>query len=132
MTSPSGLVLLDTNVLVHLVRGRDFGRAIDQSYGLRTRPDRPLISVVTVGEMLSLARLWKWGAQKQDRMLEVIREMVVVDINSEPVLRYYAQFDHHLVERGQPIGQNDLWIAATTAATGATLLPTYSDVHRMA
>lgn|SRR5262249_54269346 len=127
MTLPSGLVLLDTNVLVHLVRGNDFGRTVDQQYGLRTRLDRPLLSVVTVGEIFSLARRWKWGSDKEGRMLDLVRELVVVDIHREEILRSYAMIDQYLVEKGRPIGDNDTWIAATAAATSATLLTTDQD-----
>ena len=60
MTAAPELILLDTNVLFHLVRGNAFGRAVNQSYGLTDRKERPLISVVTVGEMLSLAKKLSW------------------------------------------------------------------------
>jgi tRNA(fMet)-specific endonuclease VapC len=61
MTAAPELILLDTNVLVHLVRGNEFGRSVNQAYGLADRKERPLISVVTVGEMLSLAKKLSWG-----------------------------------------------------------------------
>lgn len=54
---PTGrLVILDTNVLVQLIRGNAIGLALDTAFALRSRQDRPLISVVTVGEMLALAK----------------------------------------------------------------------------
>ncbi len=61
MTAPSGLVLLDTNIVLFLVRGSDFGRRIDAEYNLLQRPDRPLISVVNdfdalAGQSLKLSR----------------------------------------------------------------------------
>ena len=49
--------------------------------------------------------------------MELVRECVVVDINSEEVLRWYAELDHHTESRGRRMGKNDLWIAATAAAT---------------
>jgi predicted nucleic acid-binding protein len=61
MTAAPELILLVTNILVHLVRGNEFGRSVNQSYGLADRKERPLISVVTVGEMLSLAKKLTWG-----------------------------------------------------------------------
>jgi tRNA(fMet)-specific endonuclease VapC len=127
MTSPPGLLLLDTNILLHLVRGNEFGKSIDAAYGLRARPDRPLISVVTVGEILSLAKKFNWGTKKQERMLELVRELVVVDINNDAVLKKYGEIDHFLESNGRVVGDNDTWIAATAAATTATLLTTDKD-----
>ena len=127
MTAAPDLILLDTNVLVHLVRGNEFGQAVNKSYGLTERKERPLISVVTVGEMLSLAKKLTWGDEKQAKMLDLVRELVLVDINSEPVLRSYAAIDEYLRQNGRTIGKNDIWIAATVAATSATLLTTDRD-----
>ncbi len=127
MTAAPELILLDTNVLVHLVRGNEFGQSVTQTYGLADRTERPLISVVTVGEMLSLAKKLNWGYKKQGRMLDLVRELVLVDINSEPVLRSYAAIDDYLRRNGSTIGKNDIWIAATVAATSATLLTTDRD-----
>ncbi len=122
MTAPMGLLLLDTNVLLHLVRGNAFGRSLDAAYGLRARSERPLISVVTVGEILSLAKKFGWGEEKRLRMLELLGELVVVDIHSNSVLQKYSEIDHYLETNGRSVGDNDTWIAATAAATAATLL----------
>ena len=43
------------------------------------------------------------------------------------MLDAYADLGAHLRRGGRPIGQNDLWIAATALATGATLLTTDTD-----
>lgn len=48
--------LLDTNILVHLIRGDETGKRIDERFGLRENLLVCAISVVTVGEMLSLAQ----------------------------------------------------------------------------
>jgi predicted nucleic acid-binding protein len=55
MTAP-GLLLLDTSVLLHLLRGTAVGRSMDEAYALSTREERPLISIVTVGEVMAIAR----------------------------------------------------------------------------
>lgn len=55
---PAGkLVLLDTTVLVELVRNREVGQRMDRDFALTTRADRPLISIVTVGEAMSLGAI---------------------------------------------------------------------------
>lgn len=65
MIPPERLVLLDTNVLIHLVRGNAIGRAIDARYGLRARPERPLISMVTVGDGHEVRGVAKLGREKE-------------------------------------------------------------------
>ena len=61
--SPSGY-LLDTNILVHLIRGKPVGKAIEANFGLQGALNRSTICIVTVGEAYSLARKWNWGQQR--------------------------------------------------------------------
>lgn len=49
------LYLLDTNILVHLVRGDAVGQHIRSKYSPALLEPRPLISIVTEGELRSLA-----------------------------------------------------------------------------
>ena len=49
MSQSSRLLLLDTNIVIHLVRGGNIGQAIDSRFELRARRERPLVSVVTLG-----------------------------------------------------------------------------------
>lgn len=121
------LLLLDTNVVLHLVRGKATGEALDRAYGLRARPDRPLISVVTIGEMMAMAKRLNWGAKKVETLKRLAGELVVVDIQNQTVLDKYADIDSFAVKNGHVIGDNDVWIAATAAAAGAVLLTTDKD-----
>ncbi|XYH97447.1 hypothetical protein ACMHYB_58460 [Sorangium sp. So ce1128] len=52
----TGLVLLDTVVVLYLVRGNDTGKGIDAAIRLSARAERPLISIITVGEALGFAQ----------------------------------------------------------------------------
>jgi tRNA(fMet)-specific endonuclease VapC len=132
---PGGtLILLDTNVLVHLVRAKAVGQQIDQDYGITKRTDRPLISVVTAGEAKSLALKLGWSKAKQDLLNELLRHLVVVNIHTTPILDLYAEIDHYsekVVKPARPLGQNDMWIAATAAATGAYLITTDNDFDHL-
>jgi len=80
------LILLDTNILIHLVRGNATGKAIDARYGLRDRPERPLISIVTVGEVMKFAEWRNWGERKRATLRELLEELVIVDISDEAIL----------------------------------------------
>lgn len=127
MNGDGRLLLLDTNVILHLLRGKATGIAIDTAYALRTRAERPLVSVVSVGEILSFATQRGWGVSKVNQLKKLVEELVVVDVRSQSVLQRYAAIDSYLVKSGRRISDNDTWIAATAAATGAILLTTDKD-----
>lgn len=115
-------ILLDTGPALILARGREAARRLDGMYALTARREVPLLSIVSVGELLLIARSNGWGADKQKRLRELLENLVIVDIRSQPVVDAYAELGAFARKGGQAIGQNDLWIAATARATGATLL----------
>ena len=53
MIAPGDLILLDTNVILYLLRGKAVGQWIRQTYQLDS--ERPLVSMISVGEILALA-----------------------------------------------------------------------------
>lgn len=127
MNGRSELLLLDTNIVIHLLRDNETGRRVDASFQIRHRPDRPLISIVTVGECLSLVRQFKWGAHRIEALEALLRELVIVPIDSRPVLDRFGELHAWTKSIGRALSHNDLWIAATSAATGAHLVTTDAD-----
>lgn len=125
MSSLRKLFLLDTGIVLHAVRGSGLWLHVDATFQLRHQPYRPLISAITVGEALALAARNGWGEEKRRKLESLLRELVILDINVEAILRAYADLD--LATRRRPIGDNDLWIAATACATGAHLITTDTD-----
>lgn len=123
--------VLDTNVIVHLLRWKDIGQQINARFGLLTAATMPIISAVSLGEARSLVRQWSWGAEKVERLYALLVRFVVIDIRSEPILRHYAELDHGSKNVGRRMNPNDVWIAATAAATGATLLTTDKDFDHL-
>ena len=65
--------MLDTGVLVNLVRNNATGQAIEATLQLSSRSERPFYCVVTEGELRSLAALWSWGEPKMARVDELLR-----------------------------------------------------------
>lgn len=122
MTTTHALILLDTSVLVHLFRNDDIGQKVAADNSLLERSEKPLISIVTVGEALAIAEKNGWGKPKKDRLTVLLTQLVVVDINSLNVLVKYATIDAWCKSNGKCLGKNDLWIAATASAVGAHLL----------
>lgn len=127
MSEGRELLLLDTNIVIHLLRNNEVGKRVDAAFQIRHRPDRPLISVVTVGECLSLVRQFHWGPAKIEAMEALLRELVIVAIDSRPVLERFGELHAWTRSAGRALSDNDLWIAATAAATSAHLVTTDKD-----
>jgi len=130
MTTPSTF-LLDTNIVLALLRDNALGKAVDRAYALSGSQSRNLLSVVSVGELLSFAARNNWQAQRRARLEKALQELVWVDINDQLTLDAYARIDAVSIATGHKMGQNDLWIAACTLATGATLLTTDRDFDHL-
>jgi tRNA(fMet)-specific endonuclease VapC len=120
----SSVYVLDTNILVALVRAGPLGRYVDQTYRLTDQPFRPLISVVTVGEVLKLAKEFCWQSKKVDTLRHLLAQLIWLDINHDETLDAYAEIAHWSERNGKKKPQNDYWIAATTKVVGGTLLTT--------
>jgi tRNA(fMet)-specific endonuclease VapC len=131
--------LLDTNIVVALVRYPNFSEYLKSTYPTNSRR---IISVVTQGEAKSLTIQWKWGASKLQRLEYVLSTFIIYPIKLEKVIHAYAQIDAFsqgkLPEQPLPVGmsarnmgKNDLWNAATANATGASLLTTDTDFNHL-
>ncbi len=131
MSALPSLYLLDTNVLVHLVRGDAVWARVRATYQPLLLEPRPLISVATSGELRSLALQFNWQAEKIDQMEFCLAYLQRISIDDSEIIRAYAAIDAHLQRTGQPLGKNDVWIAATAAVTGARLLTTDKDFDRL-
>jgi len=125
---PEPLYLLDTNVLLALIRGSELGRRIDARYKLTKTPFRPLACIVSHGEIRALAEANGWSERKRQALSEMLANVTTVDISDEQVIDAYV--DVYMAYRRHPkgdqtnAGENDFWIAAAARATKATLLTT--------
>jgi tRNA(fMet)-specific endonuclease VapC len=130
----SELYLLDTNVVLMLVRGGPLGEFIDATFGLRTGKRRPVISVVTHGEVRVLASRNNWGTAKLTTLQDTLDALVTVDINVAEVIDAYVEIDIYSQQHpdgARNMGKNDLWIAACAKASGATLLTIDKDFDHL-
>jgi tRNA(fMet)-specific endonuclease VapC len=128
------LYFLDTSVLVVLVRWNDLGKLINERYELLERAERPLISIVSHGELRSMARRNGWGEKKLAGVEAALTSFVTVDINQKRVIESYVRIDkaaHEFPKGDLNPGKNDLWIAASACAAEATLIATDTDFVRM-
>jgi predicted nucleic acid-binding protein len=128
---PYTLVVLDTNILVHMVRGGSLEKRIHAEYApLMTQP-RPMISVVVDGELRSLSMQFEWGQRRAIHALFLLGYFDRVTIDRPDVLQAYAVIDSYSKRVGRRMGKNDLWIAATAYVTGAELLTTDNDFDHL-
>lgn len=58
--------LLDTNVILNLVRTNPLGRYIDSAFHLSSARRRPLVSIVSHGELPVMADRNGWGESKRE------------------------------------------------------------------
>jgi tRNA(fMet)-specific endonuclease VapC len=118
-------LLLDTNILLQLVRNKELGQRLTVQFNLADAVYRPLISIVTVGEIWALADQFAFGAQKRQFLNKVLAAMIILDINDESVIESYVLVDRACRKApggARVLSKNDLWIGATAKAAGATLL----------
>jgi len=85
----------------------------------------PLLSFVTVGELLRGALNAGWGEARRTRLQARIDAMTVLPYD-EVIIRTYARITVAAVRLGHPLGQavhsNDAWIAATAVGHGVPLV----------
>ena len=109
--------LLDTNVVSQLVRQPD-GEVARRVAALE--PGSFAISVVVAAELRYGAE--RRGSSRLSRQLEAVFSAIDVLPLEEPVDRHYGAIRSELERVGQPIGSNDLLIAAHAKALGVTLV----------
>jgi len=130
--SPSSpIYVLDTNVLVHAVRGSATWQRIKAACDPLVVTQRPLICVVTEGELRAFAQQRAWGAVKMNQALFLLGYFGRAGIDAPRVLQAYADIDTLSRNAGVRMGKNDLWIAAVTYGAGATLVTTDRDFEHL-
>lgn len=132
--------LLDTNVLLIYLRDRDKRTYIENTYNIFSSDKNTIISVVTLGEIRSIALRNYWGGRRIEQLNGILKGLIIADINSEDVIERYAEIEafsqgrskqKKLLTSSRNMGKNDLWIAATTSVLGANLLTTDKDFDHL-
>jgi predicted nucleic acid-binding protein len=132
--------VLDTNILLHYIRKSKTAQEVDVLYSPLTAGNEPFVSVVSVGELESIALQNKWGERKKKQLAELLNEVLVTDIFVRKIIVAYAEIDAYsqnkLIRKPLPMtarnmGKNDLWIAATAYVLDATLLTTDNDFDHL-
>ncbi|HVS90825.1 MAG TPA: type II toxin-antitoxin system VapC family toxin [Mucilaginibacter sp.] len=131
-------LLLDTNVILNILRAKDF-IAINNFIN----PDNALlfISIVTEAELKSFSVRNRWGAKRNVKLDDVLSIMNIIDINQLSVNIYadidaYSQrsnpnFESYPFDTPRNMGKNDLWIASLAALLGLKLVTTDTDFDHL-
>ena len=122
--------VLDTGVLLNLVRGKELGSRIDRDFALSRSMRLHTISIVTHGELKVLAERNDWGSEKRNALAVALDNLVTVNIESEALVEAYVQVDRACRNTGggsRTLGQNDMWIAATALLSDLPLITTDKD-----
>ena len=123
------LDLLDTNVLINLIRNKT------------PLPSSSVISIITVGELKAFAIKRNWGYQKRATLEKILGEIPVLGIELS-LTDVYATIDAYSqgVLASDPLpkgvtarnmGKNDIWIAATALFYDAELHTSDNDFDHL-
>jgi len=85
--------VLDTNILLIYLREKLLAGYIDKQFQPLTFPNIPIISVVIVGELKSIALQNNWNEQKINHLNDFVKQFLIADINVETIVQRYAEID---------------------------------------
>ena len=132
--------LIDTNILVIYVRDTDLTRRLEENLRLLTGRNNLVISVVSIGEIKSIAKQNKWGEKRVRRLIEILSQFLIADINLEDIIESYSEIDTYSQGKlegkatsftSRDMGKNDLWIAATASTLNLELITTDKDFDHL-
>jgi len=148
--------VLDTNILLTYLRKNKYSKYIDKTYAPLSIESTPILSVVSIGEIQSIAIQNKWGIKKLESLQTLLNKFVIANINVESIITRYAEIDAFSQGKleGDPqprspifpfstmetkplntssrnMVKNDLWIAATAFILKVKLLTTDNDFKHL-
>jgi tRNA(fMet)-specific endonuclease VapC len=133
------IYIYDTNILLYAIRNEKHWQFIQDIAQLDIIQDN-VMSVVSWGELYSLAKQNRWGAKRFDIIDRLDEVFIIANIFEMEIIQAYADIDAYSRGKldGRPLGtsartmgKNDLWIAATASVLGITLLTTDGDFDHL-
>jgi len=132
--------LIDTNILLIYVRDTRFTRRLEDKINLLKPENILVISVVSLGEIRSIAKQNNWGERKVNRLTKILDRFLIADINSEEIIERYSEIDAYSQGKlknkkvkftARNMGKNDLWIASTAFVLNIELITTDGDFDHL-
>jgi predicted nucleic acid-binding protein len=132
--------LFDTNIVLLYVTDWKVRQLINSNYKPFKNGNKALLSVVTIGELKSLAQRNQWCLKRVQELKDFLERFIIIDVSSEPLLDAYADIENFsqgkhetrkLKTSARNMGKNDLWIAATTFITKSKLITMDKDFSHL-
>lgn len=132
--------VLDTNILLTYLRGKQLSLLHGEPLHLLLESNTLVISVVSLGELKSLAIRNGWGESRLKDLDAFAAQFLIADIHNKAVIDRYAEIDAFsqgkhptvsLTTSSRNMGKNDLWIAATASVLQATLVTMDTDFDHL-
>lgn len=124
---PAPPALLDTNVASFIFTARK--EAALYEHDLRGR--RRMIAFQTEAELLAGADIRGWTGRRRALLTRFLKDITTI-YPTQATSRAYAHLHAALIKAGEPLQTADLWIAATSLATGITLVAHDAAFRRVA
>ena len=110
--------LLDTNICIHIRRRRPPELLARFQ---RLKPGEAVLSVITYGELIYGVEKSQFREQARSQLTELAALVPVTELPSQAG-EFYGAIRSALEDKGEMIGNNDLWIAAHAKAARLTLV----------
>jgi predicted nucleic acid-binding protein len=134
-------LILDTNILVLLVKNKKFGKFFEENYRLKFF-DNICYCYITLGELDSIIKQNNWGDEKTQYLNRILKGFELVDLNNLKIVECYGTIDAYsqgkLKTKPLPhgtsswnMGKNDLWISAVAMSLKGTLITTDRDFEHL-
>ena len=133
--------LFDTNILLHLIRGSQQYGDWNEKYDFFKEGNLVLTSIVSAGEIESLAHQLNWGVAKRQKLSDVLNQTKILQINNK-IVSAYARIDAYSQNKlsnnplptglsARNMGKNDVWLAATAHVGSFTFVTTDHDFDHL-
>lgn len=129
----------DTNIVLAYLRQNRIADAVTAILSL-TETNRVHISVVTIGEIWSIATQNNWGSARRTKLEDLLDSYIQISIVENELLIRYAEIDafsqnklqdNPLGDSARNMGKNDLWIVASASLLSASLITTDKDFDHL-
>lgn len=111
----AGRLLLDTNIVIDLIEGRESVRRLVQS------SQEVFIPVIALGELYYGAFRSRRVGENLKKLEELAAERSIIFCNADTA-RHYGAIKGKLRTIGNPIPDNDVWIAAVALQHSLTIV----------
>jgi tRNA(fMet)-specific endonuclease VapC len=113
------VVMFDTDVFSIFLKERADSRA--HLYAPHLVNNTVALSFITVGELYAWSALRKWGSKRRALLEQTLSLATILSFDME-LCRLFGRTKAALMEKGQVVSTNDLWIAVTAIRDSLPLI----------